>query len=343
MSDTLRVGVIGAGNMGTMHARCWSRLPGARVVAIADRQTDKARALAGQIGSPEQVARVFAGGEDLIAEGGVDAVSICLPTPLHRPLTEAAAAAGKHVLSEKPMALTLEDCDAMIAAARQAGIVFTIGQVVRFFPEYERAKRLLDAGAVGAPAAVRIRRGGDFPRTDTDWYADPAQSGGVLFDLMVHDLDWLLWCFGPVTRVHAQGLVERLARGEVDHQDYALLTLRHASGVISHAEGTWCDPGGFTTTFEVAGDAGLLEHDSRKAAVLRQATRQSEGGPGVAVPESPLAPDDNPYYREIENFAAAIRSGASLRVSPEEARAAVAVAIAARESIRTGRAVDVTA
>ena len=346
MQETLRVGVIGAGTMGGTHSRCWSRLPGARLVAIADRQTQKAEALAQRIAQTTggEAAQIFASGEELIENGGVDVVSVCIPTPFHRSFTEAAAAAGKHVLCEKPMALTLDDCDAMIAATQKAGVAFTIGQCVRFFPEYAQGKRLVDSGAVGTPAAVRIRRGGDFPRTDTDWYADPSQSGGVLFDLMVHDLDWLRWCFGPVRRVYARGLVERLASKELDHLDYALVTLRHESGAISHAEGTWSDPAGFATAFEIAGDEGLLVHDSRKATVLTRASREVEGkAAGVAIPESPLFPEDDPYYREIEHFAQCIRSGEQPLVKPEEARAAVAIAVAARESIRTGKAVTVEA
>ena len=343
MTDTLRVGIIGAGNMGGRHARHWSRLPGARVAAVADVQAEKAERLAAHVAEASGGAapRVFADGAALIADGGVDAVSICLPTPLHRPPAEAAFAAGKHVLCEKPMALTLADCDAMIEAAGRSGVVFTVGQVVRFFPEYARAKALVDGGAVGTPAAVRVRRVGDFRRMDTDWYADPEQGGGVLFDLLVHDFDWLLWCFGPVTRVYAKGRIEQMMARSIDHLDYALVTLRHASGVTSHAEGTWADPGGFATSFEIAGDGGLLEHDSRKGVTLRRALRQSgePGARGIAVPESPLAPEDDPYYRQIEAFVQVIRTGAPTVVRPEEARAAVAVAVAARESVRTGEAV----
>lgn len=334
---TLRVGIIGAGGMGNRHARCWARLPGARVVAVADPQQHKAEALAAQVG--EEVA-VYESADGLLDLGEIDLVSICTPTDTHRSLAEAALAAGKHVLCEKPMALSVADCDAMIAAAQASAKLLTIGQVVRFFPEYANAHREVAQGAVGQPAAVRVRRGGGFPHTDTDWFADPARSGGVIFDLLIHDIDWLLWCFGPVERVYANSLTERLAAGKVEHLDYALLTLRHHNGVISHAEGTWADPGGFVTTFEVAGDGGLLTHDSRKAVVLRKALRSPEdGGRGVPLPSSPLAPDDDPYYRQIAAFARAVRDGAPLAVTPEEARDAVAVAAAALESARTGRAI----
>jgi predicted dehydrogenase len=339
-NETLNVGIIGAGHMGARHADRWARMPGCRVAAvcgIADVQAEKAERLAAQAGND---ATAYRSADELLAAPDIDAVSVCVPTYLHRQVVEAAAAAGKHVLCEKPMALTLDDCDAMTAAMRAAGKVFAVGQVVRFFPEYANAKQLIDAGRIGKPAAVRTRRGGDCPRSDTDWFVDPAKSGGVLLDLLVHDFDWLQWCFGPVERVYARALTPRLADKSLDHLDYALVTLRHRSGVIAHMEGTWADPAGFATAFDIAGDAGLLTHDSRRAQPLTVARREREGAPGgVAVPASPLAPEDDPYFLQIAAFAKSVLDGAPPAVTPEEARAAVAVALAALESVHTGEAV----
>lgn len=338
----LGVGIIGAGNMGGTHARHWANVPGAHVVVIADRNNAKAERLAQSIAqTTRKLPQCYVSPDELFARTDVHVVSICVPTDQHRPLVEAAARAGKHILCEKPFGLTVSDCDAMIVAAESANVLLTVGQVVRFFPEFAQAKRCVDAGAVGSPAMVRTRRGGAFPHTDTDWYANPDASGGLIFDLLVHDIDWLLWCFGPIVRVYAKALTERLAAKTVDHLDYALLTLRHESGTISHVEGTWADVGGFATTFEIAGDAGLLFHDSRRTAPLVRSLRQSEGGAGgVAVPSSPLASADDPYYLEICAFAESIRTGKPLVVTPQEARTAVAVAQAARESVKSGRAVS---
>lgn len=334
----LRIGIIGAGGMGTRHAAAWSRVPGVTVTAVADINLEKARKLASQYDAADH-GSVGALLNDTKTD--VDIVSVCVPTSLHRELSVEALQAGKHVFCEKPMALETEDCDAMIAAAKAAEKLLSVGQVVRFFPEYANAKRLIDSGAVGKPAVARVRRGGGFPRTDTDWFADPAQSGGVIYDLLVHEFDWLLWCFGPVKRVYARSLTERMAANEFGHLDYALVTLRHETGVISHAEGTWADPGGFATSFEVAGDGGLLSHDSRKATPLvRSLRREGQSGTGVPLPSSPLAPQDDPYYREIAAFAKSVREGAPLAVTAEEGRAAIAVAQAAAESARTGRAVE---
>ena len=338
-NENLRVGIIGAGNMGSTHARHWAKVPGASVVGIADTQKHKADALAQAISSDAQnTAAAFDSVDDMLRHAPeINVVSVCVPTYLHRIISEAALNAGKHVFCEKPLALSVSDCDAMIAAAQSANRRLSVGQVVRFFPEYAQAKKLVEAGSVGNVAAVRVRRGGGFPHTDTDWFADVDKSGGVLFDLLVHDLDWLLWCFGPVVRVHAHALTPRLKDKTVDHLDYALVTLRHKSGVISHAEGTWADPGGFATAWEIAGDTGLLTHDSRRTGALSKHLRQTEGA-GFPLPSSPLAPSDDPYFCEILAFARALQTGEPLAVTPEDGREAVRVASAALVSAQTGAA-----
>ncbi len=339
----LCVGIVGAGNMGQTHARHWQNVPGATVVAIADVQKHKAEQLARSLSDGKNNAvQAFEFLSDVLRDApDIDVFSVCVPTYLHREIATIALEAGKHVFCEKPLALSVEDCDAMIEAARRASRKLSVGQVVRFFPEYAQAKRMVATGSrVGTPAAVRVRRGGGFPHTDTDWFADPAKSGGVLFDLLIHDLDWLMWCFGPVTRVYAHALTDRLQAKTVDHLDYALVTLRHASGVISHAEGTWADPGGFVTAWEIAGDNGLLTYDSRRAGVLSKHLR-SENGTAFPIPSSPLAASDDPYFQELLAFAQALQTGGPLAVTPEEGREAVRVAQAALKSAQTGQAVEI--
>jgi len=177
---------------------------------------------------------------------------------------------------------------------------------------------------------------------EADWFTDPARSGGVIGDLMVHDIDWLLWCFGPVERVYARALTPRLASGQLQRLDYALATIRHKSGVVAHLEATWADPGGFATQFEIAGDGGLLSHDSRRTAPLSVALREQEGAPGggVQMPSSPLSPEGDPFYKEVAAFAKAVRDGGPAPVPAWDGRAAVEVALAALESVRTGEAVE---
>jgi predicted dehydrogenase len=327
-TSTLRVGVVGAGHIGRVQARHWARVPGASVVAVADLKREKAERLAGTTD-----ATVYDGADALLASDGVDVAVICVPNYVHASLAEKALRAGKHVLVEKPMTLTLGECESMIAAATAANRKLTVGHVARFFPEYANAKRLVEQGAAGTPAAVRTRRVSAYP--PAEWFADPALSGGLLLDLLTHDFDWLRWCFGPITRVYAHCLTGKGVTG----LDYALVTLRHAGGAVAHVEGMWGNPTGFGTAFEIAGDGGLLTHDSRRTPSLTKALREGNGTTAFG----PLTTDDDPYYRQAAAFARCIREGTPAPVSPEDARQAVAVALAARRSAETGRAVEVEA
>ncbi|MDX1932718.1 MAG: Gfo/Idh/MocA family oxidoreductase [Capsulimonadales bacterium] len=327
VSSPLRLGIVGAGHIGARHALHASRLPDTVVAAVADPHLEKADAIARPLGAVS-----YASADALLATE-VDAVIVAVPTHLHRTLSEQALAAGKHVLCEKPLALTTEDCDALIEAAERANRTLAVGQVLRFFPEYEHARRRMESGAIGHPAAIRLRRAGRYP--ETPWFADESQSGGLLLDLLIHEFDFLRWCFGPVTRVFARTLSER----RLPRLDYALVTVRHANGVLAHVEGVWGEPGGTHTAFEIAGDAGLLTHDSHLTETLRTATWR-EDGTGKVVFSAPLMPTDDPYYRQLAAFVDRIRRNEPPSVSAQDARQAVAIARAARESARTGQPVS---
>jgi UDP-N-acetylglucosamine 3-dehydrogenase len=326
---TYRVGLIGAGNIGEVHARQWALLPDAEVVGVLDPRLDAAAALG----------TAYSDWETLLSEAKPDIVDICVPTPLHKEYVERAAAAGLAIFVEKPLGRTLAECDAIVAAVEKAGVPAMVGQVVRYFPEYAEAKRLVDAGQVGKPAAVRTARIGGFPQITgrPNWYANPAQSGGVALDLILHDFDWLRWTFGPVTRVFAQGLWGRPEY--VGKLDYALVTLRFKSGAVGHVTGSWAHPSGFRTMLEVAGDGGLIEHDSALSAPMMSSLRQAGNAGGVAFPESPTAPTDDPYYKELAAFVSALQANGPMPVTIYEAREAVRIGLAALESIETGKVV----
>ena len=326
---TYRVALIGAGNMGGWHARLWDALPDAEVVGVLDPRPEAA----------EAAGPAYADWDTLLARARPDIIDICVPTPQHREYAERGAAAGKAIFVEKPLARTLADCDAIVAAVARAGVPAMPGHVLRFFPEYLAAKNLVDAGGVGKPATVRTARLAGFPDGGgrPNWYADPGQSGGVVLDMILHDFDWLRWTFGPVSRVFAKGLYGRPEY--VGRLDYALVTLRFESGVVGHVTGSWAHPGGFRTSLEIAGDGGLVDHDSARTAPLAASVRSTGGGGGVAVPESPMAPTDDPYYQELNAFVQALKAGTPPPVTLGDAREAARIALAALESIQTGKVV----
>lgn len=322
-----KVAIVGAGHMAKVHAAAYANMLNAEPVAIMDIREDAANELA-----TAHDAQAFTDFDDMLKTADPTVVDVCVPTPWHKEYVVKAAEAGKHVVTEKPMARTIDDCKAMIEATKKAGVTFMVAHVLRYFPEFAAAKAQIDAGAVGNPAVVRTTRGGGFPHAWNDWYANFDWSGGVALDLIIHDFDWLRWCFGDAERVFAKGLVER----GIKHLDYALVTIRFKSGVIAHVEGTWANPAGFSVKFEVAGDKGLLDFYNKPATPLMIArTKTEEHGPGVAIPESPTS--QNPYFLEMEHFIDCVESGKKPSITPEDGLHAVEISLAALESIRTGK------
>jgi len=342
-----KVAIWGAGTMGRVHAGCYQRSEEGRVAYVIDQDLGKAQELASTCG-----ALPTTDPEAALTDPEVDVVDVCLPTYLHRESVEQAARSGKHVLCEKPVALSTEDAKAMIDTCRACGVKLGIAHVLRYFPEYETARHMITSGELGHIGTVRLSRVGPFPRGWADWYADEGRSGGVLLDLSIHDFDFLRWCFGPVDHVYA-----RKVRNDRP-LEYALVVVRMKNGVIAHVEGSWAHPGPFSYRFEICGSSGMIEYDSLKSRPLSVATAVSPGGgngeaaggsgsgsgdgggtPGVAVPESPLR-DREPYLREIREFLAYVRGECTPRVLPEDAVAALEISLAATRSACTGKVVS---
>lgn len=270
----------------------------------------------------------------------VDVVDICTPTHLHADFTLRAAAAGKHVICEKPLALTAEEGRRMIQACRTHRVRLFVGHVLRFFPEYRAARDLVARGEVGRPAVLRLSRCAFQPRKADNWFVDPARSGGMMMDLMVHDFDFARWVAGDVVRVFARSTRDTAPQSGLDH---ALVTLTHQSGAISHVEGSWAfPPPTFRTRFEIAGSDGLIVFDSPSAAAIVTYLHRQSGGERVEVPlpRSPLL--ESPYATQIRTFANALTGGAEPPVNAADALAAVQIATAAIESSHRGTAIELT-
>lgn len=333
----LVVGLLGAGAMARAHLPAWLAL-GARITVLSasGRAADFARPYRDR---GVTVARDL--GELL---GGCDIVDICTPTPSHRELALAAIAAGRPVVCEKPLALTTEDAALLARTAEAAGVPLFPAHVVRYFPAYAAAAGAVAAGRIGTPSALRFTRGGAYP-VWAPWFADPALSGGILVDQMIHDMDFARLLAGEVVRVHARVRVGRFTDGHGPGHPTASGTalLTHASGAVSRLLGVWGRPGlAFRTTFRVSGPDGVLEHDSASGAEAAAAGGPEAAADGSDVEAPGSASPESPYLTQLREFAAAVAGGPPPGVSAWDGVAAVRIATAAAESARTGKPVELS-
>ncbi len=323
----VRLAILGAGHMGAQYMACAQQVSEAQIVAVWSRTPASAAALASRAG-----ARPIATLAEVAAADDVDAAIVCTPNALHAEAAIAMARAGKHVICEKPMARTLEQAEAMCQAAERARVHLLVGHVVRFFPAFARMHALLQQEALGQPAVIRMSRETDAaPR---GWRADLAMSGGALLEMGIHDFDWLLWACGPAERVTCRAI----SRGGTSAPDYALTTLRLASGAIAHVESSMVAAAGFRTYGEIAGDRGLLAYDSNCDMALQVQLYEPSPAPEIQIPTTFTV--TNPYVQQLQHFCRVIQGLEEPLVTPEEALAALHVGLAALESAQTGRSVS---
>jgi UDP-N-acetylglucosamine 3-dehydrogenase len=326
------IAILGGGFMGASHAASYRALgERVRVKTVGSRRSERAAAVAALVDAELT--------DDLMSVLGdpeVDAVDICLPTPLHREWAEASFAAGKHVLLEKPIALRLDDADAIVAAAVRSGRFLMVGLVLRFWPEYVELRRRVANGELGRPLSVFTQR--LSPRVDwNDWMGDPASSGGVPVDLLVHDFDQMNWLLGLPRRVFARA----------PRPDHVLAVVEY-DGAEGIAEGSMAMPKAypFSSNVRVLAEDGVAEY------AFSAAPAEDGGNIGVsdaprglrlylrdrAEPLSvPVEPAD-PWGPEIKYFVECLERGrAPEQGSGAQARAALAVSLAAARSLESGR------
>src|SRR6185295_5247473 len=186
----MKIGILGSGFMGTTHARAYAKIPGVSIAAVSSRHLDKAEKLAKEVG-----ALAVCDDRSIIADPLIEAISNTLPTHLHAETTITALKAGKHVLLEKPLALTTADCDHIIATARETGRTLMVAHVLRFWGEYVALVELVHSGKLGKPISAVAARLSQLPAW-ADWFLNPDWSGGAVLDLSVHDFDALNWLLG---------------------------------------------------------------------------------------------------------------------------------------------------
>jgi predicted dehydrogenase len=303
----LRVGILGAGAMGQKHVESWHAL-GAQVVGIYARNLERGRAAA-----PYGCA-VYDSVDALLRN--VEVADICLPTFLHRTTVQQAAQAGCQIVCEKPLALRYEDGEAIFDQCDAAKVRIFLAMVVRFFPIYRAAWQLVSSGTLGEVKQIMLKRIVAPPPAQDSWFFDDQLSGGMLSDLLIHDVDYAVWLGGDVTRVEA-------VREGSGQSQYAHLSLEHSGGAISRIEGGWVESAaGLATTIDITGTRERLQ-------ILLD-------GP---VPFTDLSQED-PYAAQLRHFQESLAGQQPFLVTREEVLHIMRVMSAARESAKHGRPIS---
>jgi UDP-N-acetyl-2-amino-2-deoxyglucuronate dehydrogenase len=346
MADRLRIGMIGCGEIAVQTAAAISASRFARHAMAMDTRAELARNLGETHGVP-WTDRV----EAVLANPEVDAVYVAVPHDLHAPLAIRALEAGKHVLVEKPIATTLADADAMIAAARANRVRLSVNFVAQIDPAFRAARDLVAAGAIGTVIGTHIVYRGNKPasywtggftgRVQTDWRSSKTRAGGgVLIMNAIHDLNTLRFVTGlEVTRVHAE---YGTFATPVEVEDYVAATYRYDNGAIGSVEAGSALPGRdpLRDVDRIYGTAGQILFGSPFQIYLSEPVTGLSAGEWQPLPIAPLGPEEQ-QVAMVDGFSEPILAGRAPAVPAEDGQAALATVLAAYRSGAEGRPVSI--
>jgi predicted dehydrogenase len=320
--------------MGSTHLQAYQSVPNAEVAAVASsderKRSGDLSAIQGNLDRPGEAmdfgdAALYATVEEMLADPNVNAVDLCLPSHLHASTTLKALEAGKHVLVEKPMALTGEECDRMVEAARSNGKVLMVAQVLRFWPDYARTREIVRSGDLGPVKTALFRRKCAAPAWGK-WMHDRSRSGGGVFDLLIHDFDFALHLFGKPASITAQG-VEEIEKGI----DVVEAALDYGGSQLVSISGGWHHPQSypFSMEFSIVCEGGTLDFHSG----LRRLTLYRGDGSS----EEPELSQQDGFVAQLSAFADACESGSvSELCPPKESALATRMTLAMRTSREQG-------
>ncbi len=340
-------GIVGAGVISSIHARAIGSLPGARLVAVTDVEPDRAKSLAAAhdcVAEPDLDA--------LLARDDVDVVCVCVPSGLHAEVGIRAAAAGKHLVVEKPLDVGLEAADRLMEAARQAGVVMTVISQHRFDHGLLELRRLLDEGALGrlvlGQASTKWYRSQAY-YDSAAWRGTWALDGGSLMNQGIHYADLLLWSMGPVAEVTALFSTQT---HQIEVEDAALAVLRFASGALGTIVASTAIFPGSAQRLEISGTGGTVVIEdgeiircelSADGATAGQHGRGIANGRAKAAAANPASLDIASHAAQISDLLDAIDEGRAPSVTAQDGRAALEIVCAIYESARDTRTVRLPA
>ncbi|EQM33890.1 Gfo/Idh/MocA family oxidoreductase [Rhodococcus erythropolis] len=338
MSASVAVGLIGAGWIGRFHGESVAlRIPGTRLVAVADPAPGAAASLIERV-SPD--ARAYTDALELIADPTVEAVLISTPASTHTDLVVAAAEAGKHVFCEKPMALTLEDADRAIGACAANNVALQVGFNRRFAADFTATHDVITAGGIGTPQLLRSLTRDPGITADV---ASRVKPWTIFNETLIHDFDALLWLNPGARVVEVFAQADALIHPQYKEQGYldtSMVQLRFDNGALASAEANFQATYGYDVRGEVFGSGGMVSAGE----VTRTAMRHYSS-PGVLAdtPRVNIELFHDAYVAQLAHFADCIRSGSAPSVDGLDARNALEIALAAKESVETGLPVSLLA
>lgn len=336
-----KVSLLGAGFISDIHFECYHRfIPEAEVVGVYTRSAEKAKAFAEKHTIPNWYDDMDA----LINQSGCEVVDICLPNFLHHTAVLKAAAAGKHIIIEKPLAVTLEEADEMIAACKKANVKLMYAEELCFAPKYERVRHLVKEGAVGK--IYMLKQGEKHSGPHSDWFYDVnLAGGGVLMDMGCHALAWFRWMLNnaKVTSVYATMntvLHQQRTKGE----DNSVVIVEFENGEVCVAENSWAKHGGMDDRCEVYGSGGVVYADLFMG---NAAITYSKDGYGYAMEKADTTAGwsftvfeeafNQGYPQELKHFIECVQQDKQPLVSGEDGRAVLEMIYAAYASAGQGK------
>jgi UDP-N-acetyl-2-amino-2-deoxyglucuronate dehydrogenase len=339
---TMRVGLIGGGNISETHARAAGGIAGLEIVAVYGTNHEKVARMSAQYG-----ARSYCDFEKFLAHRPMDFVAIGSPSGLHAEQGIAAARHGLHVLTEKPLDISSAQADALIAAAAEAGVKLGVFFQDRFKTDLIRVKEWADAGLLGrlilADARVKWFRPANYYR-DSRWRGTlRLDGGGALINQAVHTVDLLLWLCGEVSAVQA---MKKTALHKIEAEDTLVALLEFKNGAIGTLQATTSVFPGYPRRVELTGSEGtvIIEHDRLLDADLRKVPDfRSAGNDQNASASSATVSDARGHQAALEDFVRAIETNGAPRCSGDEARRSVALVEAIYAACSSGKRVELQA
>jgi len=336
-----KVAILGAGFIANIHIESYHRfVPEAEIVAVYARDIQKAKAFA----EKHHILKWYDDLDDIIQNSGCEVIDICLPNFLHFEATLKAAAADKHIIIEKPLSVTLEDADEMIAACKKAGVKLMYAEELCFAPKYERVRQMVNEGAIGDIYMLKQSEKHSGPHSD--WFYDINLSGGgVLMDMGCHAIAWFRWMLKNAKAKSVYAAMSTVLHKErTKGEDNSVVIIEFENGVTAVAENSWAKHGGMDDKSEVYGTGGVVYADLFMG---NASIAYSKSGYGYALEKAdttigwtfPIFEEafNQGYPHELKHFIECVQQNKEPLVTGEDGRAVLEIIYAAYASATEGK------